>query len=116
MSIHAEPVRAGAATRRALCYLETHVAGDVSLVRCAEHVRLNPSYLSSLIKQETGLTFSEHLAFQKLSYIKRRLLATDLPIHQIAQEIGYTERSLYRLFTRREGQSPGAFRGARARP
>lgn len=104
------PHKLHAAIEEVLRYIDQNVTTDISLVQCAESVNLSPGYLSSIIRKESGKTFTEHVTMRKIAYAKRRLLSTELAVNEIAQEIGYSERNLYRLFVKQEGISPGAFR------
>ena len=48
-----------------------------------------------------------HIRIEK---VKDLLINTDLPINQIADQIGYSPRSLYRFFQQYVGMSPNDFR------
>jgi AraC-like DNA-binding protein len=67
------------------------------------------------ILEETGSTFSEHVAEQRLKRARRLLTSprNDLSIAEIAYEAGYNDIShFYRTFRRRFGDTPAAVRAS----
>ena len=48
-----------------------------------------------------------------MNYVKSRLCETSKSIGEIAEEIGCSERTLYRTFIKTQGISPGAYREQR---
>ncbi len=97
-------------------YIRESIRGDITLAGCAEIVNLSPSYLSKLFKREVGMSFLEFVLKHKLDVVKEMLLDTDMSISDIAEQIGYSPRSLYRQFYKQTGQSPNEFRKAGQKP
>ena len=93
-------------------YIRESIRGDITLAGCAEIVNLSPSYLSKLFKREVGVSFLEYVLKHKLDVVKAMLLDTDMSISDIAEQIGYSPRSLYRQFYKLTAQSPNEFRKA----
>ncbi|MBO9597196.1 MAG: response regulator [Cohnella sp.] len=97
--------------RKALDYIDDHIAGTVSLREVAEHVHLNASYFSVLFKEQLHMTFSEFVARKKLQKAKEMLVTTKLPIAEIAERVGYqTAKYFNKVFKEYEGRSPGQYR------
>jgi len=89
-------------------HIETHLAEDLSLVRLAELVFLNPSYLSRLYKGMTGRNLSEHIDQVRLQRAKELMAQRDgIRIHEVARQVGYdTAASFTRFFRKGAGMSP----------
>lgn len=100
--------------RRIVCgvrrFVVENVTRDVSLQQCAEAVGVSASYVSRTFKRVGGVSFLEYVTRVKIDYVKERLLSGDDNIGEIAQQVGYSERNLYRTFVKLEGISPGSFR------
>lgn len=92
----------------------SHITGNPdsthSLSECAELVDVSPSYLSRLFKKETGISFVEYVMNYKVEKAKDLLKNTDLPITEIAERVGYSERNLNRAFQRFVEKSPKQYR------
>ena len=91
-------------------YIRQYDMSQISLTQCAEYVSLSPVYLSRLFKEKLGVSFREYTTSVKVIQAKHLLRETDWNISTIAQQLGYSERSLSRIFQRREGITPGQFR------
>ena len=93
-----------------LKYMTKHYK-DVTLVSMAEHFNFHPSYFSSLFKSLSGYTFSEKLLMIKLEQAKRLLLTSDFTIQQIAEMIGFQEKSYFhKSFKKYYGMTPANYR------
>ena len=64
---------------------------DLSVV--AKHVNINPSYLSTLFRQETGQCFIEFLTLLRINRAKELLRTTQMRTCDIAFEVGYAGKS-----------------------
>lgn len=83
----------------------------VTLDEIAEREFLNPSYLSTYIKRSSGLTFSEILALARCEEAERLLSDTDKTMDQIAEEVGFSNRShLTNQFKKWFHKSPSQYR------
>lgn len=93
-----------------LQYLEHHYA-SCTLEETAEHFSLNPTYLSTLLKEKVGLNYRELVQHLRLSAAERLLKTTNLPVGEIARQVGYENVTFfYRIFERRCGCKPGEYR------
>lgn len=95
-------------------YIRENIRNDITLVGCAEIVNLSPSYLSKLFKRDVGVSFLDYVLELKMEEVKAMLLETDMSISEIAEQIGYSPRSLYRQFYKLTALSPNEFRKAGA--
>ena len=93
-----------------LKYIESNYL-TCSLASTAEYFRLNPNYLTTLLKKETGLSFKELVQKQRFYAISDQLKNTSLSIEKIARQNGYESTThFYRKFREYYGCSPGAYR------
>lgn len=98
--------------RRLRRVLERIEAGPPQSVReLARQVRLSPTHLQRLFKQETGANISDLLAESRLRNAALLLATTDLEIKEIAYLAGYQHHSSFvRAFQRRFSRSPKDYR------
>ena len=82
----------GTLPQRLLQYIRAHTA-SVSLTELARVFSYHPSYLSTLLKQTTGKTFSRHLLDCRMENALILLKNTDLSIEEIASVLGYSNKS-----------------------
>ncbi len=83
----------------------------ISLEQISESVELNPSYLSSLFKAQTGMGFLEYLTCMRIEAAKERLRGSGKTIALIASHVGYSDtRYFTRLFKKHTGLKPGEYR------
>lgn len=98
--------------RRARRYIREHYAdSSLSLERIAAELRVNPVYLSRIIKQELGMAFSSLLAEYRIQCATRLLRTTDLAIFDIAERSGYDSQHYFSTaFKKATGTSPTQYR------
>lgn len=82
----------------------------------ASAIGISPSYLSTIFKQEKGVSFFEFMLNLRLDEAKRALSETDDTLDVVAQKSGFgNKRTLTRSFKKAVGQTPGAYRSRTAR-
>lgn len=92
-------------------FIRNHLDEDLSLVRLAEQVYLNPSYLSRIYKQETGNNLTEFIDSTRLMQAKRLLHSENLRVGEVARRVGYeTASSFTRFFKKATGCSPQEYK------
>lgn len=97
--------------REAIDYINNNLKNELTQKEVADHVHLNPSYLSSLFKEHVKLTFSEYVTRRRIQRAKELLMTTNLPINDIAEESGYkTAKYFIKIFRELEGVTPSAYR------
>ncbi|OBZ16475.1 response regulator [Bacillus sp. FJAT-26390] len=95
-------------------YIEEHVATDISLTALADYVSLNPSYLSRLYKQITGIGLSKYMNDYRNVMAKDMLLKTSMKVNEIAAALGYNSALAFiRFFKKQNDTTPQDFRMAR---
>ncbi|MEN3188440.1 MAG: response regulator [Atribacterota bacterium] len=97
--------------RRCLQFLDQHCCENMSLTKLAHVVDLSPAYLSFLIKQETGKTFSQHLAERRMAIARKLLCQGNFSVSEVANRVGYENvRYFSEVFRKFEGMTPQQFR------
>jgi ligand-binding sensor protein/AraC-like DNA-binding protein len=95
----------------ALDYIHTHKSEQVTLKQAAELCHLSPSYFSRLFAKETSENFTVYLARLKIKWAKKLLEATDMPISQISDELGFNESGYFiKTFKKYEDITPAVYR------
>ncbi|RKP48897.1 response regulator [Cohnella endophytica] len=98
-------------------YIEEHISTDISLTALADYVGLNPSYLSRLYKQITGIGLSKYVNDYRNLIAKERLLNTSMKVGEIAAELGYNSALAFiRFFKKQNEMTPQDFRILRHPP
>jgi len=77
----------------------------------AERLCVSPKYLSAVVKQTSGRTAIQWIAEQVTEEIKRRLTYSNIPIKQLADEMGFPNISFFGKYVKQHlGVSPTEFR------
>ena len=77
----------------------------------AEQVHLSPSYLSDLLKKETGKNAQENIHFYLIEEAKNILLSTNHSIGEIAHSLGFDYPQYFnKLFKQKTGKTPIEYR------
>lgn len=88
-----------------------HLPDEVSLVRLAELVYFNPSYLSRLFKQVTGINLSDYISEYRIKKAKQLLENPDARIHEVAEAVGYGSATNFaRFFKKLTNMTPQEYR------
>ncbi|MCR8656342.1 response regulator transcription factor [Paenibacillus endoradicis] len=94
-------------------HIQTHLNNpdEITLVRLANLVYFNPSYLSRLFKQVAGMNLSEYVAEARLTRAKRLLEDPNLKIQEVADRLGYgTATNFTRSFRKAVNMTPQEYR------
>ena len=78
----------------------------------ADALHVSPAYLSDMLRTLTGQNTQQHLHHALIERAKDLLLSTSLSINETAFRLGFEYPQYFsRLFKRKTGQTPAAFRG-----
>lgn len=93
---------------RAKRYIEQYYNNaELTLLDVADYVRMNPTYLSRLLKSEIGYSFIEYLTRVRITKSIDLLRLKTLKIYEIADLVGYKSQHYFcKIFTKVEGISP----------
>lgn len=94
--------------------LEEHYQEDLSAERMAELFDYSAAYLGKLFRRENGISIGQYLIGVRMEKAAGLLLGTDMKIVDIAHQVGYAdELHFQKLFKKKTGKTPGAFRKER---
>lgn len=92
-------------------YVRDHIGEDIYIADIAGQVYLNEQYLMRTFKKATGMSILEYITEQRLKLARELLTATDMPIWQVADGVGYGNYSYFtKIFKRETGLAPQAYR------
>lgn len=77
----------------------------------ADNVHLSASYLSDLLKKETGMNAQDHIHYYLIEEAKNILLNTDSSVSEVAYSLGFEYPQYFsKLFKQKTGQTPIEYR------
>lgn len=92
-------------------YIQDHYNEDIYIKTLADLIDVEEQWLSALFKNKTGNTVIDYVNQVRLGQVTRRLINTEDPIAQIANECGFLNLANFnRHFKRLKGTTPVAFR------
>lgn len=92
-------------------YIARHIYEKIQLEDVAKEIPLNPSYLSRVFKQNTGLNISQYILQEKIAISCNLLKYSDASIARIAEYMNLQPQSYFtKVFTQVKGISPGKYR------
>lgn len=104
-NIDLDPVQA------TLRFIDEHLAEEIDMPEIAENVHLNQDYLTRIFKRQIGSSVKSYIVTKRMEKAKLLLETTDLPIAEIAYQVGYYNyTSFNRAFKKQFDESPQAFR------
>jgi len=84
---------------------------ELTLEDCAARLNYHPSYIRRILKNESGIVFSEYLAQYRIDMAKKWLVETDMLISDIAEKLKYKNtENFIRFFKKYTGMTPGKYR------
>ena len=98
---------------RVLTYIHDHPDGDLSLDVLADVAAMSRFHWHRVFRAITGETCAQAVRRVRLHRAAIRLVQTDKPVTQVANDVGYPNlKSFARAFSEAYGSSPAAFRRA----
>lgn len=84
---------------------------DLSLQEVAQYIKISPNYLSRLLKQSEGYSFTEFLSILRINKAIKLMNNPNLKIHDIAERVGFsTQHYFCTAFKKFLGASPTEYR------
>ncbi len=97
--------------QKVITQIETDISSDLGLNSLSKIFDVNPSYLSSLFKKETGSTLTEYVNKQRVERAKELLVSTNIQIQNIAQRCGMLDVNYFtKTFKRYTDLTPKKYR------
>ena len=101
------------AERRCLELMRARLSEDISLDELAAEARLSPFHFARMFKQSLGVPPRVYLTRLRVEKACELLEHTDLPVTEIALEVGYSSNQvLARVFTKHRHMNPTSYRRA----
>ncbi|MDR0814020.1 MAG: helix-turn-helix domain-containing protein [Oscillospiraceae bacterium] len=92
-------------------HIKQNCATKLTLDSLAKKVYLSKSYLSSVFKQETGMSLTSYITKVRIEKSKRLLLEENLSLSLIATQCGFNDQSYFtKTFKKVVGVSPKKFK------
>ena len=86
--------------------------GLPSVKYCADKLNFSASYLSDLLRKETGKSAIEHIQLKLIDIAKEKLFDKNKTISEIAYELGFEYPQYFsRMFKKQVGMTPNQYRG-----
>lgn len=93
--------------RQIIEYIEAHYAEKITLDKLAAHVGLSESYLSNLLKKETGMNLADHINKARIEKSKKIMLRTNVTVNELSTMVGYTYSNYFaKQFRQFTGMTP----------
>ena len=93
-----------------IAYIENHLGDSLSAQTLGHHFGISESSVRQLFRQKMDISFHRYVIKKRLIAAKSKISA-DIPLEQIAHEIGFADYSaFYRAFKKEYGISPSEYR------
>jgi YesN/AraC family two-component response regulator len=91
-------------------HISSHYADKISVQKMAAMIGLNPVYLGSLFKQETGMTLNQYLIKTRIRTAENLLQSGEYKVSEVADRCGYCDiYHFYKQFKQVCGISPSGY-------
>ena len=96
---------------KAVKIINEYFCSNITLQSVAKDIYITPQYLSHIFKEETGMCFSEYVAYMRLERAAAMLAETADSVTEICFSCGYRNLSHFlRKFKKEYGFSPNSYR------
>lgn len=93
--------------KRLQCYIADHLNESITREQLAEHVHLNPAYLSRLFKKELGVSITDYILNERMKVAKELIHNSSIQISEIARSLGFNNFSYFtKMYRRVYGVTP----------
>lgn len=91
-------------------YINDHYT-DITIKELVQRFNFNEDYYNRILKEKTGMTYSEYVQNIRLIQAEKLLKTTTLTVDEIANQVGYHNKGyFYKIFTDRFHITPSKFR------
>lgn len=92
-------------------YLNQHYQeNNICLNMAADYFGLNNNYISKIVKEMTGRSFTNYITFKRIEKGKELLIRNKLTINEISETVGFSYPYYFiRKFKEAEGVTPGQY-------
>ena len=101
---------------KVLTYVRAHYSEKITLDDVAAHVHLSRPYLSRVLSEDLGMSFTDFVNSMRIEKSKELLAYPELTIAEISELTGFSDQSYFtKVFHKTVGVSPGEFRKNRGK-
>ena len=91
--------------------IQEHYTENITLTELAKKYGISVGYLSSLIKENVGLSYSDYVTARRIQKAKELLEDERLSMEQIAEQTGFRDHFYFiKVFKKHTGITPGKYR------
>lgn len=91
--------------------IQEHYTENITLTELAKKYGISVGYLSSLIKENVGLSYSDYVTARRIQKAKELLEDERLSMEQIAEQTGFRDHFyVIKVFKKHTGITPGQYR------
>ncbi|MCD8122801.1 MAG: response regulator [Clostridiales bacterium] len=106
-----EQENVSALVKRAKQIIEEYYNQGITLEELADRLHVSEEYLSTQLRKETGMSFTEIVRGYRIERIKELLLHSNLRLNQISDMVGYSDpKYMSKVFKETVGMLPAEFR------
>jgi two-component system, response regulator YesN len=92
-------------------YIDDNINKEIVMNMASAYANLSMSYLSRIFNKEMGVGFSNYVNIKKIRKAKQILKSSDIPVNDIAFNVGYNEPNYFcKVFRRFEDSTPTQYR------
>ncbi len=94
-----------------LNYMKQNYRKELTLNQVAENLYLSPGYLGKLLKEATGMNFTEYLTGLRIQRAKELLEDTEQSVGEISEAVGYKDPNYFiKVFKKVTDSTPQRYR------
>lgn len=98
-------------TPEILHYIDINCFDKLTLRNLAEKCFYTPNYFSRVFKETCGKSLTEYIKEKRITEAMRLLAETDMPITEISEIVGYSDRkAFYKFFKQMTANTPAEYR------
>ena len=97
--------------KKIIDHIDASFTEDILLGDLSKQFNISLGYLSTLIKKETGITYTDYVTNKRLGLAKELLNGSSLSVHEIVERVGYKDYFHFnKLFKKYCGITPSKYR------
>ncbi|RAV22449.1 AraC family transcriptional regulator [Paenibacillus contaminans] len=101
--------------QKIVAFIDEHYTRDISLVDVADFAGFNPSYVSRLLKNGIGRSFTDYVTEKRIAHAERLLVTTEMKLDDISEAVGYNNTYYFiKVFRKWYGTTPSKYRQAQS--
>ncbi|MFD2706959.1 helix-turn-helix domain-containing protein [Salibacterium lacus] len=98
-------------TRQVREFIQSHLRKPVDVKTVADYMNLTPGYVSTMFKEECGVTLKRYILESKIREAERLVIYSDMPLSDIALMLCFNDQTYFtKAFKRITGRTPMQYR------